>query len=124
MVIGIRTFCPDRFRTVLSCEELAFMFRSDAEGLLALAARHPMCVDLAKGLGSSDVFVAVPATWGFQESKTAIVNLAFGPSGVIGYFINAFLVEIYLDKTEDEDERLKKFSTMRRQAAGLEKKTQ
>jgi hypothetical protein len=125
LVLGIKNFCPNRFKFVLSCEELAFLYRSDAEGLVALAARHPMCADLAKGFGSSDAFVAVPASWADNlESRTALANLVFGISGVIGFFVNSVLMEVYLDKTKDEDERLRKFSTMRRQAAGLEKKTQ
>jgi len=124
LVVGISNFCPARFRFVLSCEELAYLHRSNATALTAVASRYPSCVGLANGIGSADVFVAIPANWSkeFQENRTALVNLVFGASGVVGYIVNIFLLEIYLRKTSGENERLRKVSDARRRAAGLEKK--
>lgn len=128
LIITIGIFFPTRFRMPLSCQELAFLYRSDADGLLALAARYPMCGagDLATGgAWSADVFVAVAANFsGGLENKTALSNLVFGTSGVLGFVVNAVGVEVYLERTREEDERLRKVSGVRRRAAGLEKKVQ
>ena len=125
-ILGITAVCPNRFHFVLTCEELAYLYRSNAGSLATLARNYPTCGSLANGLGSADVFVPVPANWSttLLENRTAIVNLVFGASGVVGYFINVFLLEIYLKSTRDESERLRKFSEVRRRAAGLEKKEQ
>jgi hypothetical protein len=124
LALGITTFCPTRFRFVLSCKELAYLYRSNTSALPSLASRYPSCISLAGGIGSADVFVAVPANWSkeFVENRTALLNLIFGVSGWVGYIVNVFLLEVYLRRTRGEDERLRKVSEVRRRGPGLEKK--
>lgn len=68
--------------------------------------------------------MAVPANRSkeFQENRTALSNLLFAISGLLGFIINVFALEVYLRVTREEDERLKRISGIRRRAAGLEGK--
>lgn len=124
LIIGIDAICPNRFHFVLSCEELAYLYRPYPSRLASLATRYPSCASLGNGTGSAAVFVAVPANLAQPENRTAISNLVFGASGVVGYIINVFLLEVYFRKTKGESERLRMVSEVRRRAAGLEKKEQ
>ena len=56
----------------------------------------------------------------FPEEKAALLNMIFGVSGWLASVVHLILVEVYLNYTKDEDERLKKVSIVRRKAAGLE----
>ncbi|TVY15809.1 hypothetical protein LARI1_G005798 [Lachnellula arida] len=124
LILAINAICPTRFHSVLSCQELAYLYRPNPGGLASLASRYPVCASLGNGVGSPDVFVAVPANFTLQENRTAISNLVFGASGLVGFFINVFLLEVYLRGTKGESERLGKVGEARRRAVGLEKKGQ
>lgn len=56
------------------------------------------------------------------EEKAALMNMVFGVSGWVALVIHILLVEVYLNYSKDEDERLKKVSLIRRKAAGYEVK--
>lgn len=124
LTLALTAVCPDRFRFILSCHELAFLYRNNTDSLPFLAARYPSCSNLASGVGSLEEFVAVPANRSkeFQENRTALSNLLFAISGLLGFIINVFALEVYLRVTREEDERLKRISGIRRRAAGLEGK--
>ncbi|TVY53510.1 hypothetical protein LCER1_G003416, partial [Lachnellula cervina] len=83
LIIGIDAICPTRFHFVLSCEELAYLYRPYPSRLASLATRYPSCASLGNGTGSAAVFVAVPANLAQPENRTAISNLVFGASGVV-----------------------------------------
>lgn len=96
----------------------------NATTIANMYSRFPTCANLAPGLAEK-TFVAVPATIASKlekpEQMAALFNLTFGVSFWLGFFINVAACEIYLNSTKEEDERLKKFSLLRRRAAGLEK---
>lgn len=99
-----------------------FMYRetSDPGVLSSLYTRYPACTGWNRTQG--DMYVAVNAglSNGYPEQGAALFNLAFGVSGWLGGIVNILLVEVYLNYSKDEDERLKKVSILRRKAAGLD----
>lgn len=56
------------------------------------------------------------------EEKAALMNMVFGVSGWVAIVVHILLVEVYLDSSKDEDERLRKASAVRRKAAGYKGK--
>ena len=90
----------------------------------SLYTRYPACANL-EGSGS-DVHVIVNATLSkrLPEEKAALMNTVFGVSGWVALVIHVLLVEVYLNCSKDEDERLKKVSGMRKKAAGYEVKVE
>ena len=124
IVIAAAEISPNAYKSVSTCEQIIFMqqYAPEPKALGSLYVRYPACANLTtKG---DDVFVVVNASLdeAFPEEVAALLNMAFGVAGWLAGLIHIFLVEVYLNYTKDEDERLKKVSMARRRAAGLEGK--
>lgn len=91
---------------------------TNSTSLASLYIRYPMCTNLSTS--DHPVYVVVNAAMAFPEEKAALLNMIFGVSEWTALLIHALAVEIYLNTTRDEGERLKKVSLMRRRAAGFE----
>lgn len=96
-------------------------FNTNATSVDSLYTRYPACVGYDK-LRMGDVYVIVNAGLHryFPEERAALLNMIFGVSGWAAILVHVLLIEVYLNYTKAEDERLKKVSTARRRAAGFE----
>jgi hypothetical protein len=56
----------------------------------------------------------------YPEEKAALMNLIFGVSSWLALVLHMVLTELYLNLTDDENDRLKKISVTKRRIAGLE----
>jgi hypothetical protein len=92
---------------------------SNPDSVASLYTRYPACMD-AKAIGSN-VYVIVNASLSkkFPEERAALLNMLFGVSGWIALVIHILLLEVYLNYTRDEDERLKMISAERRRTMGF-----
>jgi hypothetical protein len=93
---------------------------SNTTSVQSLYTRYPACAGYDKA-SMGDVYVVVDATLHgyFPEQNAALLDLVFGVSGWAAVLVHVLLVEVYLNYTKDEDERLRKVSVIRRKAAGL-----
>ena len=121
-VIIIRKSPPNTHHFPQPCAKLAYLFKDNSTALSGLHARYPICANLAPGVAET-TYAAVTASLShdFLEERVAAFNMIFGISGWLGFVVNVFFCELYLNKTKGEDERLKKVSLMKRRAAELEK---
>jgi hypothetical protein len=122
--IGIAKLSPNSFKSILPCDEIMYMYKfvTNPDFVSSLYTRYPACTNL--GSNRSDVHVIVNATLSrrLPEEKAALMNMVFGVSGWVALVIHVLMVEVYLNYSKDEDERLKRVSRMRRIAAGYEVK--
>lgn len=126
LIIGIMIFSPGKYHFAKSCAEIIFLYPEATTNSTTIAnmyERYPICANLGPGV-AENTFVAITASMASKqrpEENAAMFNLTFGVAFWLGLVINVSACEIYLNCTREEDERLKKFSLLRRKAAGLEK---
>jgi hypothetical protein len=118
IAISVTVFCPGRYKVVTTCQQILFMYDEPVSS--DLLDRYPSCSDITSS--SEPVYVIANASLnqGYPEESAAILGLAFGVSSWIAQVIHILAVEVYLNLTKDEDERLKRISVLRRKAARLE----
>jgi hypothetical protein len=114
-VVSIVKFFPNSFNSIISCDEIRYMnhFSPNATHLPSLSSRYPTCANEAHAL------VVVNARLGvekYPEEREALMNLVFGVSGWVALVVHVLLVEVFLNGSKEEDERLKKVSEARRKA--------
>jgi hypothetical protein len=110
---------PGQYRGVMSCEEI-YSHYPDPTSLASLNLRYPTCANF----NSTDQTLYAIVTTSLEETKPEevymAISFAFGLSAWLAGVIHILAVEVYLNATKDEDERLTKISAVRRRAAGLE----
>ena len=118
LIIPIASYAPNAYHQTLSCAKLDYMFPT-GPSLSAVHSRYPTCANLTTEQSlSTYVAVACKMDRTRPEEMAAFFQLIFGLAGFLGFVVNTFLVESYLNWTRDEDERLKKVSAVRRKAKG------
>jgi len=121
-VYFIVKFAPHSFKAAMNCEEILFMYQSVANvtSVASMPSRYPACATYTAT--GPPVYVVVNAfpSRAYPEERAAILNMVFGVSGWLALMLHVLIIEIYLNATKDEDERLKKNSAVRRKAAGME----
>jgi hypothetical protein len=128
--ISAKILSPGRFKTVVSCREIVYMYEqlyvlnlSATRGLGYVFERYPACQGYG---GDMDVDVDVVVTtslahWDFKpEERWAMMKLVFGVAGWVALVGHVLLVEVYLKWTKGEGERLRRVSEGRRRALGLD----
>jgi hypothetical protein len=127
--ISANILSPGRYKTVVSCKEIVYMYEqlyvmnlSSTKGLGYVFERYPACKITDGGYGEVDVVVTASlAHWDVSpEERWAIMKLVFGVSGWVALVGHVLLVEVYLNWTRGEGERLRKLSEGRRRDMGLE----
>jgi hypothetical protein len=86
--------------------------------LVSLYDRYPACA--TSTVVGVDTYVVVNASLDprYPEEKAALMNTVFGAAAFLGVIVHVLLVEVYLDYTKDEGERLMRISLARRRATG------
>jgi hypothetical protein len=110
---------PGQYRGVMSCKEI-YSHYPDPTSVASLNLRYPPCANFSSTPQSVYAIVTASLEATKPEEVYMAVSFAFGISAWLAGVIHILAVEIYLNATKDEDERLKKVSAMRRRAAGLE----
>ncbi len=106
---------------VVHCRKLAFVHSDGGSDDLKndeyFAVTYPQCIGLAPG---QDPVVPVEANMmsGYQEGIMTSLNVAFGWSAWLALFLHLIGVEIYLNLTRTEGERLRNVSYGRQLEAG------
>ncbi|KAH6669220.1 hypothetical protein B0J14DRAFT_598183 [Halenospora varia] len=124
IVIAYRIFQSTGYKYVHSCAEIIYMYaykQLPSSSISAMYERYPSCANLTTEVAKSTFVVVNAQMTQNPEERSGIINLVFGASGVVGFLVNAALVEWYLRSTREEEERLRKYSSMRRKAMGWEK---
>jgi hypothetical protein len=110
---------PGQYRGVMSCEEI-YSHYPDPTSVSSLNLRYPACINFNSTNQNLYAIVTASLEATKPEEIYMAVSFAFGLSAWLAAVIHILGVEIYLNATKDEDERLKKVSAVRRKAAGLE----
>lgn len=112
----------------LSYAEIDYVYGQNYEDirlrleLNAMYQRYGACLNLTIPALENIVAVKVRINLkeGHPEELTALYPLLFGFCGALAIVINILTVETYIYLTKDETERLKRVSTGRRRARGME----
>lgn len=118
-ILGIMMtmFSPNGFFGTYTCNELDAMYTPFDLPTNQLYERHPIC----GMVGNGETRVIVPARLSpLKEETGATLGITFGVAAWIAILLHVILVEVYLNWTTDEAERLKKASQIIRKAKGLE----
>ncbi|KAL8831684.1 MAG: hypothetical protein Q9191_000729 [Dirinaria sp. TL-2023a] len=99
------------YYSAIPCTEIAFVYNN----LSLLEANYPQCLTN----GTTDGWVAVKADFGDNVGVKTALNLTFGTAGWLALFLHAVGVEIYLQLTPRESERLRTVSYQRQLEAGF-----
>lgn len=96
-----------------------YRFVTNTTSVASLLDRYPACVGYDKVI-MGEVYVIVKGSLHtyFPEQRTALLNMIFGVSGWMALLLHVLLVEVYLDYSKEEGERLKEVSMTKRKAAG------
>jgi hypothetical protein len=123
--ISAKILSPGRYKTVVSCKEIVYMYEqlyvmnlSSTKGLGYVFERYPAC----KITDGGDVVVTASlAHWDVKpEERWAMMKLVFGVAGWVALVGHALLVEVYLNWTRGEGERLRRVSLGRRRDMWLD----
>ena len=96
----------------MPCQEIAFLEDSEEK----FKANFPQCFAIN---GTVDDWVAVRASFSGKPQVSTSLGLNFGMAGWLALFIHAVGVEIYLQLTPRESERLRVVSYQRQLEAGF-----
>jgi hypothetical protein len=124
--ISAKVLSPGKYKTVVSCKEIVYMYEqlyvmnlSSTKGLGYVFERYPAC----QGYGE-DIDVVVTASlahWDVKpEERWAMMKLVFGVSGWVALVGHVLLVEVFLNWTRGEGERLRRVGDGRRRDMGLD----
>jgi hypothetical protein len=109
---AIARVSPDRYKTVSTCAEILHTYETLScdftRSLPRLLARYPSCAELGEK-GGREVFVAVNASLNVMrpEEIFSMLSLVYGVCAFLGLVIHVLGVEIYLEWSQGESERLK-----------------
>ncbi|KAE9368522.1 hypothetical protein N431DRAFT_547495 [Stipitochalara longipes BDJ] len=104
---------PNRYKTVSTCAEVLHTYETLScnftRSLPRLLERYPSCIDLS-GEGTRDVFVAINASLDVMrpEEIFSMLSLVYGTCAFLGLMVHMLGVELYLEWSKFEDERLRK----------------
>jgi hypothetical protein len=116
---------PNAYKFVFTCDQLIYTYKfvTNSTSLSSFSTRYPTC-DVNSSDGS-DIYVIVNASLNkaYPEEKAALMNLIFGVSSWLALVLHMVLTELYLNLTDDENDRLKKISVTKRRMGGLESKS-
>ncbi|WPH04710.1 Hypothetical protein R9X50_00760300 [Acrodontium crateriforme] len=102
----------DSFNIAISCDQIAFSSGDEA------AAVYPGCNVTADGVWTG--YTAVHASFGKSLIETAAAfQLSFGMAGWLAFLLHAIGVELYLNLTPAESERLRRVSYERQLERGF-----
>lgn len=96
----------------MPCDQVASMFDDQQK----FAASYPQC---SSAMGTTDGWIAVPAHFSGKTHIAATLDLTFGTAGWLAFVLHAVGVEIYLQLTPREGERLREVSYQRQLEAGF-----
>lgn len=115
---------PNRYKTVSTCAEIWHTYQTLScnftRSLPRLLERYPPCADLTEEAGK-DVFVVVNASLNVMrpEEIFSMLSLVYGVCAFLGLVIHVLGVEVYLEWSKAEDERLRTLG--KKGEKGLEK---
>lgn len=95
----------------MPCDQIASLFKDQQ----SFKATYPQC---SSATGITAGWVAVPANFSGKSEVAAVLGLTFGTAGWLALAIHAIGVEIYLQLTPRETERLRGVSYQRQLEAG------
>jgi hypothetical protein len=104
---------PNRYKAVSTCAEILHTYRTLScnftHSLPRLLERFPSCADLSEEAGK-EVFVAVNASLNVMrpEEIFSMLSLVYGTCAFLGLMIHVLGVEVYLEWSKAEDQRLKR----------------
>ena len=108
---------PNRYKTVSTCAEILHTYETLScnftRSLPRILERYPSCAGLnAKDLTAREVFVAVNASLDVMrpEEIFSMLSLVYGVCAFLGLIVHVLGVEVYLEWSRTENERLKKVS--------------
>jgi len=96
----------------MPCDQIASMFDDQEK----FKASYPQC---SSATGVAEGWVAVPASFSGKSQVAAALDLTFGTAGWLALALHAMGVEIYLQLTPRESERLRGVSYQRQLEAGF-----
>jgi hypothetical protein len=123
---SIIRIAPNRYKTVSTCAEVLYTYETLScnftRSLPRLLEKYPTCANLS-GKDGTEVFVAVNASlsMGRPEEIFSMLSLVYGVCALLGLMIHVLGVEIYLDWTKREDEKLRDVLRGRPMGKELEK---
>jgi hypothetical protein len=124
---AITYISPNRYKTVSTCAEILHTYETLScnftRSLPLLLERYPSCADLsAADVAARDVFVAVNASLNVMrpEEIFSLLSLVYGVCAFLGLIIHVLGVEIYLEWSRGEDERLRALA--KKEGEALEKR--
>ena len=104
---------PNRYKTVSTCAEILHTYETLScnftRSLPRLLTRYPSCADLSDE-GAKEVFVAVNASLDVMrpEEIFSMLSLVYGTCAFLGLMVHVIGVEVYLEWSRAEDEKLRK----------------
>jgi len=110
---------PNRYRTVSTCAEIFHTYETLScnftRSLPRLLERYPSCADLSDGV-AREVFVAVNASLDVMrpEEIFSMLSLVYGTCAFLGLLVHVVGVEVYLEWSKAEDEKLRKVEKQRK----------
>lgn len=96
----------------MPCDQIASMFNDQEK----FKASYPQC---SSATGNTEGWIAVPANFNGKSHVAAALDLTFGTAGWLALVLHAVGVEIYLQLTPREGERLREVSYQRQLEAGF-----
>ena len=116
MIIAAQVIAKQNYHVVWSCAKLA----ATVAGNVDLASSYPACAAFVNGTDLEAVSsVAATFAVGGPENTGAALNAAFGMALWVSFALHAFGVEVYLQLTPKEAQRLRQISYQRQLEAGM-----
>lgn len=114
--LAITFLSPDSFYSVYTCRHLDTMYTSYNSSTDALLEKYPACGMIE----NEKLMVIVPAQFSERREEVgSVLGITFGVAVWIAIVLHVLGTELYLSKTEDEDQRLRKASEIRRSVRGV-----
>jgi hypothetical protein len=107
-------FAPHRYDTVTTCAEILYTYRTlscnFARSLPRILERYPSCAGLSEEAGK-EMFLVVNASLDVMrpEEIFSMLSLVYGVCAFLGLMIHVLGVEVYLEWSKPEDEKLRKW---------------
>lgn len=118
MAISAARLSPGRYRVVTTCQEiLSRNLNRDPSSSSAVVGRYPTCANLTATDDPVYTIVTGSLNAQYPEEVGALLGLVFGAAAWMAQVLSILAVEVYLDCTRDEQERLRKVSLVRAKAA-------
>jgi len=118
---------PNKYKYVSTCEEIYTTYRqlscNFTSSLSRLNNRYPTCSEWMDHGELDEVWVAVNASLDMRKPEEiyAMLSLVYGVAAFLGLIVHVIGVEVYLDRTKQENERLSEVARRRRRETGPER---